>query len=148
MSNTRAAVTATTERLAAVPFLADCAHLELLRIERLATVVHVPVGRVLMEQGRFGHDFAIVLSGSADVLVDGETVGTLRSGDFFGEVSLLTDQPRTATVRTTSPTELAVIAHNEFRQLLVEAPNATRGMLHAVAARSAADSGACHPPGH
>ncbi len=152
------AQTCTDSRLSDVPILAGADAMELARIDRLTTVVTVPAGRTLMNQGMIGHEFVMLLSGSAEVSVDGETVALLGPGDFVGEVSLLLGRPRTATVRATSPTELAIVAHGEFEQFLREAPSATRRLLRAVTERwhamnqdlferRASESAACPPTG-
>ena len=96
-------------RLTDAPILAAADAVELARIERLTTVVSVPTGRTLMNEGMIGHELLILLSGSASVTVDGEIVASLGPGDVVGEVSLLLGRPRTATVRATSPTDLAVV---------------------------------------
>lgn len=151
--------TTSPSRLAGVWILAECDPAELARIERLVTVVEVPSDRrVLMHQGAFGNEFLMLLAGSLEVLVDDVVVATLDAGEVVGELSLLLDAPRTATVRTRSSSELAVVPRAEFEQFLRDAPNATRRLLRTVAGRSvpigraasdgdASESSACHRHG-
>ena len=65
-------------------------------------------GEVIIYQGEIGVRFYILRSGAVRVLVDGREVSRLRSGDWFGEVALLSDIPRTATVQATEDVGPAV----------------------------------------
>jgi hypothetical protein len=73
-----------------------------------------PAGRAICTQGEVGERFYIIEWGGADVEVDGTVTGRLGAGDAFGEIALLRDVPRTATVRATSAVELAVLERREF----------------------------------
>jgi MFS family permease len=69
---------------------------------------HVEAGAVVFNQGDPGDEYYVIDSGRVSVAVDGETVGELGPGDGFGEIALLRDVPRTATV--TALTELSLYA--------------------------------------
>jgi hypothetical protein len=71
-------------------------------------------GRTVCLQGDVGDRFYIIESGAADVEIDGRVSGHLGPGEAFGEIALLRDVPRTATVRATAPLELAVLERREF----------------------------------
>jgi MFS family permease len=80
-------------------------------IEQLAASlvpVRVAAGQDVFRQGESGDRFYVIDSGEAVVSVDGETVNRLGRGGYFGEIALLRDVPRTATV--TAETELSLVA--------------------------------------
>lgn len=86
-------------------------------IEHLSSSVRrrrVQAGTVLCRQGEAGDTFYIVDEGEAEVIGDGEVVATVAHGDFFGEIALLRDIPRTATVRARTNVSVLVIERQEF----------------------------------
>jgi len=97
-----------------VPFLET---LDMAGLESLAgrvTQLSVPAGSDIVRQGEEGDRFYIVKSGSADVLVDGFSVGSVPRGGYFGERALLRNVPRMATVRSREPMELLVLPQADF----------------------------------
>jgi ATP-binding cassette subfamily B protein len=87
----------------------------------------VPADRVVVQEGDPGEHFYIIVRGLVDVTkhIDDETelhVATLEGGDYFGEVSLLRNEPRSATVRTLAPTMFLVLHRSHFVRLLESAP--------------------------
>ena len=95
----------------------------------------VPEGEQLTEQGGFGREFFVVLSGSARCEVDGRQIRTFSSGSFFGELALLAGGPRSATITAETPMELLVLDRGDFRMLLRSAPDVAIKVLASVAAR-------------
>jgi CRP/FNR family cyclic AMP-dependent transcriptional regulator len=102
---------------------------------KLTTVIDVAAGTELTRQGAAGHEFVIILSGVASVRVDGRCVATLGTGDHFGEMSLLDDGPRTASVVAETPMRLAVAARWDFAALLEQVPTIARSVLTGLARR-------------
>ena len=82
----------------------------------------VSPGMKLTGEGASGYSFYVLRDGAATVTIDGIEVRTLGPGDFFGELALLGDGRRTATVTTTSPSQVLVLFGTEFRQLQLEFP--------------------------
>ncbi|HEY7605034.1 MAG TPA: cyclic nucleotide-binding domain-containing protein [Gaiellaceae bacterium] len=121
-----------------VPLFARCSKRELATIATLADEVDLPVGKVLATEGDRGREFFIVLEGSAGVRHDGLDLPPLGAGDFFGEIALVTDKARTATVTATTPMRALVITDRAFRELLRNSPEIQGKVLAAVADRLAA----------
>ena len=87
-------------------------------IEQLADEVDVPAGTVLTRQGGSGQEFFVIVEGRARVERDGRHLATLGPGDFLGEMALLDERPRNATVTVDEPSRLLVIGHQDFHALL------------------------------
>lgn len=111
------------ETLRTLPLFAGCSPAQLRAIDRLLTEVRVPAGRELIRQGERGLDFAVVVDGRAEVLRDGRPVAQLERGSFFGEVALVGDGRRTATVVARTPMCLYVLHRVEFDRLLDVVPS-------------------------
>ncbi|GAC1320928.1 MAG: hypothetical protein NVSMB2_17250 [Chloroflexota bacterium] len=104
--------------LAAMPLLRDLSPRELdLLVSHLSPSRFAP-GQIVVRQGEPGDRFFIVRSGSVEVERDGEILAHLGRGESFGEIALLLDVPRTATVRATELTEILSFAAEQFRDLL------------------------------
>jgi CRP-like cAMP-binding protein len=97
--------------------------------------VSVAAGRELAAEGNFAHEFFVIAEGSAAVLQDGEHVGDLGPGEFFGELGLLATERRTATVVSTTPMKLVVMFQREFKQMEHEMPAAGNRIRAAMRAR-------------
>ena len=123
--------------IARVPLFCRLSKGELARIAQLADEVDLPPGKTLTKEGSRGREFFVLLEGSADVQRDGRRIATMRGGDFFGEIALVTDVPRTATVTTTSTVHALVITDRAFRGLLRDSPAIQGKVLEAVASRLA-----------
>ena len=125
------------EVIARVPLFSRCSKSELARIAQLADEIDLPAGRVLTKEGSLGREFLILLDGTADVRSDTRLMPSLGPGDFLGEIALVTDHLRTATVTTTTPVRALVITDRAFRQLLHDSPEIQTKVLEAVASRLA-----------
>ena len=121
-----------------VPLFARCSKRELETIASLADEVDLPAGKVLTAEGDRGREFFVLLEGSAGVRSDGRELASLGEGDFFGEIALVTDKARTATVTATTPMRALVITDRAFRELLRNSPEIQGKVLEAVADRLAA----------
>jgi CPA1 family monovalent cation:H+ antiporter len=128
---------AKVELIRKVPLFSKLSKKELQEIAQLADEIDLPEGKVLTRQGAPGREFVVLLDGSAAVDKDGKRVNSLGKGDFFGEIALVTKQPRTATVTLTSPARALVITERDFSMLLKHSPDIGRGILEALAERLA-----------
>jgi ABC-type multidrug transport system fused ATPase/permease subunit len=129
-------------RLRTVPLLADLAPQELAELAERLTPEQLQEGEDVVRQGEAGRKLYLVASGQVEVVVhDGSRerrVNTLNEGDFFGEMALLADEPRAATVRTTMPTQLYALARADFLSLLDRDPDARQSVAERIAARQRA----------
>jgi CRP/FNR family transcriptional regulator, cyclic AMP receptor protein len=122
-----------------VPLFADCSKRELQEISLVTDEVDLPAGFQLTKEGASGQEFVLIVEGAADVIRRGKKINTVAGGDFVGEIALVTDEPRTATVRTTEPTQALVLTRRDFRALMKRVPSIQLKVLDAVAARLPAD---------
>ncbi len=97
-----------------VPMLAVLPESLVERLARTSTVFRVPVGARVFEQGDAGDRFYVIDEGTVDVVIDGAVVTALGHGESFGELALLRDVPRAATVVATSDTVLRAIDRRHF----------------------------------
>jgi CRP-like cAMP-binding protein len=113
--------------IADLELFAGCTKAELRKIRSLTTYVQVPRDQVLMREGSPAHEFVIIDSGTARVsraTDDGEEkVADVGSGEFLGEMALLTGTPRTATAIATTDLGVLVSSASEFRSILRIAPS-------------------------
>jgi len=88
--------------------------------------VRVDAGHVVCRQGDDGDRFYLIEGGAADVIGDGRLIRTLDSGDGFGEIALLGDSSRTATVRARTALRLYAVDGRHFRSAISGYPSSRR----------------------
>jgi CRP-like cAMP-binding protein len=130
---------AKVELLRRVPLFSECSKAQLSEIALLADEIDFPAGRVLIHEGNPGREFCVVIQGTVDVSRDGKKLAIRGGAEFFGEISLLSDTPTTATVATTSPVRALVITARSFRRLLENSPGIQQKVMRSMAARLAPD---------
>ncbi|HEY2310126.1 MAG TPA: cyclic nucleotide-binding domain-containing protein [Gaiellaceae bacterium] len=113
---------AAAEDLVGVPLFADLEPDERESLASWFEVQDISADVKLTGEGASGYSFFVLREGTATVTIDGNEVRTLKPGDFFGELAILGDGRRTATVTTTSPVRVLVLFGTEFRQLQQEYP--------------------------
>lgn len=131
----RGVPSAIVEMFRAIPLFSECSGQELRQIAGLGTQLPITEGKALTTQGKPGSEFFVLLQGRARCEIDGSVVAEFGPGDFFGEMALLENGPRTATVVAESALEVLVLEGREFRSLLEASPSITRKVLAALAAR-------------
>ena len=104
--------------LAKVSLFEELTTPELRKIAALAKSSTFPTGEAVTVEGTPGGRFHVIESGSAKVVAGGRTRATLGPGDYFGELSLIDGEPRTASVIATEPLQTWSIAEWNFRPLL------------------------------
>jgi CRP-like cAMP-binding protein len=122
-------------RVAIDPILTDlamlrgCSKRELRKASQLGTTTSLDAGEFLMRQGEPGREVMLITDGTAIVQRDDANIATLRRGDIVGELSVLADRPRTASVISATPITVAVFTTSEFFSLLDASPRVARNVL-------------------
>lgn len=125
------------EHLGRVPLFATCSNKELDAVARAATELDVPQGRILTTQGRSSQEAFVILEGEAVVERNGTQVAEIGPGSTIGELGLLADVPRTATVTATTAMTLLVFTPDDFHKVLSDVPALSRSLLKVLARRVA-----------
>ena len=128
---------ATPAELAAVPLFASLSEPELAEIASWFDAKDVGEGVRLVGEGASGYTFFVLGDGSAVVTASGEEVGKLGPGDFFGEIAILGDGRRSATVTTTAPSRVLIMFGTEFRRLQQAQPEIASSIEATMGARVA-----------
>ena len=128
------------QALKGVPLFEGLSRKELVQLERICEDLQVESGKVLCEESQTGHEFFVIVDGKVQVTRKGRRVATLGGGDFVGEIALVTELPRTATVTAETPVRLFVMTSREFHAVLDQNPNVERKVLRALARRLAEKS--------
>jgi CRP-like cAMP-binding protein len=123
------------DHLAQVPLFSTCSRKDLQKLGRASDEIAVGAGKVLVQEGKPGHEFFLIEDGTAEVRRNNRKVATLGKGDFFGELSLLDRSPRSATVVAQSDMTLVVLGQREFAGVIDEVPAMAHKLLAALAAR-------------
>jgi CRP/FNR family transcriptional regulator/CRP/FNR family cyclic AMP-dependent transcriptional regulator len=118
-----------------VPLFSGFTEDELRRIADLSRVVEASAGTVVTRIGEPGDSFFIIIDGTVVARTPVGSGGELHPGDFFGEMSLVDGEPRSATVVAMSDVRLLVVDRAHFHRLLDEAPELTRGILTILSRR-------------
>jgi CRP/FNR family transcriptional regulator, cyclic AMP receptor protein len=127
----------TDERLARVPLFDGLSKKQLSQISSLMTRVDLVTGDVLARQGEIGREFVILLEGEAEVARDGKVIAVRGPGDYIGEIALLDNRPRTATVTAKTAVAAEILNRAEFSSLLADAPDLSSKLMATLARRLA-----------
>jgi CRP-like cAMP-binding protein len=122
-------------RLKEVQFFSSMAEQELAAVAQHTDEISVAAGRVLAREGDLGEEFFVIESGTAEVTRAGSPIAKLGAGDFFGEIALIREDRRTATVTATSPMVLIVMMGSSFRSLDSSIPELREAVSKALAER-------------
>jgi CRP-like cAMP-binding protein len=123
------------EHLRRVRSFADCSDDELLAINDLMTEVSIDAGETIVQQGEMGWDFLVITDGHATVEIDGQEVCGVMEGSFVGELALLGDGRRSATVTAVTPVRAYLLIWREFDELLERSPTLRAKIEQAAADR-------------
>jgi len=121
--------------LQAVPLFGGLRKNHLRKLIGVGTEREFVAGDTIVKRGESGAGFYLILEGSAEVRRAKRTLSKLNAGDFFGEVSLLDEKPRSADVIATRPTKCLVISPWSLDRLISSSPTIARQMLREMARR-------------
>jgi CRP-like cAMP-binding protein len=130
-------MSAAADSLKNVPLFASLDDKELERVAERMVERRFKAGDTLTEQGSAGVGFFVIEDGTADVTVDGEAKRTIGPGEYFGEIALLTDSTRTATITATSDVLAYGMTQWEFKPLVESNSDLAWKLLTAMAAKLA-----------
>ena len=128
---------AKVELLKGVPLFSKLDKKGLQDVAQIADELDLPAGKEMAKEGDRGREFFVLLNGEAEVTRAGRRINTMKEGDFFGEIALVTKMPRTATVTATSDVDVLVITERAFDALLDKSPEIGRRVAEALAERVA-----------
>ena len=128
------------EALGRCPFFQGLSRHELIELAKLTEDLEVGEGKALTRQGESGSEFFVIIDGEVSVAKDGQEIRTMGAGDFFGEIALLEDTPRTATVTAKTPLRFFVLTRQAFRSMLAHQPELERKVLSALEERAGTTS--------
>ena len=117
-----------------VPLFASKA--ELAEIASIADEIDLPAGKTLIKEGDSGHEFFVIVEGTADVERGGKKIAKLGPGDFFGEIALVEHERRTASVTATTPVRAIVMHSREFQAMRSQMPAVCARIEAAIKERS------------
>ena len=127
------------EELRQIPLFADLSEEDLEQLYRMAETVSIPAGQLVLQEGDQGDSLYVVLTGELEVTKRQGSQDILLAvympGQFFGEMALLEQAPRSASVRTLQESRLLVISQAAFQTLLTCSPSAPLKILHTVTSR-------------
>jgi CRP-like cAMP-binding protein len=123
------------DHLQQVSLFSACSRKDLQLVARRAEDVKVPAGKVLITEGETGHEFFVILDGTAKVTRQGRKIATVGPGAAFGELALLEKAPRNATIVAETDMELVVLGQREFAGIIDEVPGFARKLLAGMAQR-------------
>jgi CRP/FNR family cyclic AMP-dependent transcriptional regulator len=125
------------EALKRAPLFEGLSKKELTLLARVSEDMELEAGTVLCREGDLGHEFFVIVEGETEITKKGRKLANRSGGDFVGEIALLEEVPRTATVKAKTPLRVFVLTSRDFRHLLEESPQVERKVLRALAKRVA-----------
>ena len=123
------------QALKRAPLFEGLSKRELTELARVTEDLEVPPGGVLCKEGETGQEFFVIVDGETDITSKGKSVAARGGGDFVGEIALLEDTTRTATVTAKTPLRVFVLTGQDFRRLVRENPGVEQKVMRALAHR-------------
>jgi CRP-like cAMP-binding protein len=134
--------------ISAITVYAVAQILEFRQRHKLFVIETYPAGWTVFRQGDPADSAYFIRSGEVEVVdeISGSVIRSLGSGDYFGEIALIADAPRSATIRTVSKVEVAVLGKRNFLNMMRLLPTTEEAILHTVRERATHDARTNEPP--
>jgi CRP-like cAMP-binding protein len=123
------------ELLGNVSLFSECSKKELGQVASMMEERRVESGTDLTTEGEPGDEFFVVAEGLAEAVIGGKKVGSIKPGSFFGEMALLDQGPRVATVRAKLPTRVLVLDAKGFGRIVHDSPSVALKVMKTLAER-------------
>jgi len=127
------------EHLSRVPLFSTLDVAELERLGALTRTITLPTGTKIVELGEMGHSLFLIVEGQVRVLYPARStdfeLARLTSGDFFGEMALLNEKPRSATVQAVDEVTLLVLEKSDFQEVIQQSPVVALQLLETLSIR-------------
>ena len=130
-----ASTKSTVDSLRNISLFSECSAKELALIVKNSTERVLKAGTIIMDQGQTGREAYVILEGSATIKRNGKKIGTAKTGAVVGELSLLDNGPRTASVIADTDVTLLVISERALKGAIDNIPAISRKLLKALATR-------------
>lgn len=124
------------EILKQIPFFAELSDEDITAIGQKVQMQYFGPSQVIFEQGDYGEEMYIIKRGQVQVLRDDAVIAQLSDHAFFGEMALVSDEPRNATVKAKEEVEALVLKKDDFRQLLETIPTIASAVSYEVVKRA------------
>ncbi len=123
------------QALKRAPLLEGLSKKELTELARVTEDLEMAAGEVLCKEGETGQEFFVIVEGETEVTSKGKRVAERGDGDFVGEIALLEETTRTATVTAKTRLRVFVLTRQDFRHLVRENPGVEQKVMRALARR-------------
>lgn len=123
------------EALKRAPLFEGLSRKELTEVAKATEEMEFEAGSVLCQEGRLGHEFFVVLEGEVEVTRGGKRLRSRNGDAFFGEIAIIENVPRTATVTAKTAVRAFVLTSQAFRAILDRNEAIERKVLRALARR-------------
>jgi len=123
------------EALKRAPLFEGLSKKELKELASASEDLKIEAGTVMCREGSLGREFFVIVEGVAEVTKGGKRLATRQTGEFFGEIALITTTKRTATVTAKTPIRCFILTRGDFRRVLDENPRVQRKVMEALAER-------------
>jgi CRP/FNR family cyclic AMP-dependent transcriptional regulator len=126
------------DALKRAPLFEGLSQNELAELAQRSEDMELEPGTVLCREGEIGHEFFVIIEGEVEIERRGQSLGIRDGGDFIGEIALLEEIERTATVTAKTPLRVFVLTRTAFKAMVEQHPSVELKVLRTLAHRVAA----------